>query len=185
MVKKFRKHSRTGVTFISAIAIALGGTAVVSTPAAAQDASGENTENVTLDSGIGKNSNYNGTVGLVSEAQNNLPAGSCSFSYGAGDGDNGIANTAGLRYWTTNPSPTSSDKRTFGIDLHFDNSQGRTFVEWSVTDSVKSLPASRANLPALEKGSKAVKEGTFITHTADEIAKVSGKRQNGLTFQAN
>lgn len=180
MVKKFRKHSRTGVTFISAIAIALGGTAVVSTPAAAQDASGENTENVTLDSGIGKNSKYNGTVGLVSEAQNNLPAGSCSFSYGAGDGDNGIANTAGLRYWTTNPSPTSSDKRTFGIDLHFDNSQGRTFVEWSVTDSVKSLPASRANLPALEKGSKAVKEGTFITHTADEIAKVSGKRQNGF-----
>ncbi|STD00472.1 Uncharacterised protein [Corynebacterium renale] len=37
MVKKFRKHSRTGVTFISAIAIALGGTAVVSTPATAQE----------------------------------------------------------------------------------------------------------------------------------------------------
>ncbi|SQG63504.1 cell surface protein [Corynebacterium renale] len=177
MVKKFRKHSRTGVTFISAISIALGGTAVVSTPATAQE--GGNSEAVTdLQPGLAQK--YGTVVNEVANAQNNLAAGSCNFSLV--ENDQGKEGVAGLRFWALNPSPTSVSKTEYGISLHFDKSQGRTFNDWFVTDSQRNVKATSETITADPVGTKAVGtdelDDITVSHQASEVAEVVDGRQS-------
>ena len=164
--RRFRKSTSTGIAASSIIALALGGVSVVAPgPLAPYAAAAEFTGGIR---------DKSGAVEKDAQKASDLPAGSCVVSESTPEGSQ-----AGFRWYTSEPSATSPNKKAWGLSVSFDNSKDRTFADWSFTSGGNmGRYLDAAQIPATDAGQTF--GGKVVTHKADEILGItaSGPQRN-------
>ncbi|MFG6302264.1 adhesin domain containing protein, partial [Corynebacterium hesseae] len=163
------------VAALSAITLALSGLSVTSfnelTPEAAA---------ATLTGGIRDKS---GAVEKDKQKASDLPAGSCVVEGGAPSGSQ-----AGFTWQNLEPSATSPSKTTWGLSLAFDNSQDRTFADWSFSNSgLMGGVLNAGSVASIDAGKDfPVSPPLPVTAKADEsIAITASRNQRNLNLYAD
>ena len=120
-----------------------------------------------------------GAVEKDAQKASDLPAGSCVVSGKTPEG-----NQAGFTWYTSEPSTTSPDKKSWGLSVAFDNSKDRTFADWSFTNSgLMGAFLDAAQIPATNAGQTF--GGKEVTHKADEELDITAsQRQRNLNIYA-
>ena len=126
-----------------------------------------------------------GTGAIEKDAQkaSDLTAGTCLVSSGDSSGSQ-----AGFSWQNLEPSATSPSKTTWGVSLAFDNSQDRTFADWSFSNSANlGAVLNTGTVPSMGVGTAfPVNPPLSVTHKADESIKIDGSRsQRNLNLFAN
>ncbi|MGX6452053.1 G5 domain-containing protein [Brevibacterium paucivorans] len=126
-----------------------------------------------------------GTGAIEKDAQkaSDLPAGTCLVSSGDSSGSQ-----AGFSWQNLEPSATSPSKTTWGVSLAFDNSQDRTFADWSFSNSANlGTVLNTGTVPSMGVGTAfPVNPPVSVTHKADESIRIDGSRsQRNLNLFAN
>ena len=156
--RRFRKSTSTGVAASSIIALALGGVSVVAPGPLAPYAAAASGYTGGLRGGDGS-----GAVEKDSQKASDLPAGSCVVTSSEPTGSQ-----AGFSWKNLEPSATSPSKTRWGLSVAFDNSQDRTFADWSFTNNGRmGSYLDAAQIPAMDAGQTLVDK--VVTHKADEI----------------
>lgn len=117
-----------------------------------------------------------GTVEKDAQKASDLPAGSCVVQ-----ADNSqVGSQAGFSWKIQEPAPTDPDNPTqWGLSVAFDNSQDRTFADWSFTNVgqlARYLDAGQVQ--SMNVGQTFL--GEAVTHKTDEILNItaSGPQRN-------
>ena len=126
-----------------------------------------------------------GTGAIEKDAQkaSDLPAGTCLVSSG-----NPSGSQAGFTWQNLEPSASSPSKTTWGVSLAFDNSQDRTFADWSFFNSGNLGPVlNTGTVPSMDVGTTfPVNPPLSVTHKANENIKIDGSRsQRNLNLFAD
>ena len=112
-----------------------------------------------------------GVIARNDQRSSDLPAGSCVVA-----SDNPKGSQAGFSWSTLEPSANSPSKTLWGLSVAFDNSQDRTFADWSFTNSgLLGAVLDPGEVPSMEAGQTFVDES--VTHRADESIVIDGFRQ--------
>lgn len=120
--RRFRKSTSRSIAASSAIALALGGFSVVGPgPLAPSAAAAE------FSGGVRDKS---GAIEKDAQMDSDLNAGSCVVNNKERSGSQ-----AGFTWKTLEPELNSLDKTQWGLTFSFDNSQDRTFADWSFLNS--------------------------------------------------
>ncbi|MDU1122183.1 MAG: adhesin domain containing protein, partial [Dermabacter sp.] len=124
-----------------------------------------------------------GVVEKDAQKASDLPAGTCLVSSGDSSGSQ-----SGFSWQNLEPSATSPSKTTWGVSLAFDNSQDRTFADWSFsnTGNLGSF-LNIGTVPSMGVGTAfPVNPPLSVTHKADESIKISANRSlRNLNLFAN
>lgn len=125
--RRLRKTTRTGAAAASVIALALGGLTLVGPGPMATKATAASSFTGGLRGNDGE-----GAVERDQQKPSDLLAGACTVQSGAASGSR-----AGFSWQSLEPGPgTPVDKqKDWGLSLAFDNSQDRTFADWSFGNS--------------------------------------------------
>ena len=169
-----RRTSRRGVAALSAITLALSGLSVVSYNGVTPEATAASG----FTGGL-RGSDGNGAVEQDAQKASDLPAGSCVVSESAPDGSQ-----AGFSWNTSEPAPTSPDKKAWGLSLSFDNSKDRTFADWGFTNSgLLSAVLDAGQVPSMGAGQTFL--GNNVTDKATENLGITASvRQRNLNLNA-
>ncbi|SCX06350.1 G5 domain-containing protein [Corynebacterium jeikeium] len=170
--KVLRRNARKGAAALSAITLALGSLSIFAPSDFAPEATA-----ATFTGGIRDKS---GAVEKDKQKASDLPAGSCVVSKSAPEGSQ-----AGFSWNTLEPSASSPDKKAWGLSVSFDNSQDRTFADWSFTNSGNmGAYLDTAQIPAMNAGQTLVDK--VVTHKADEKLDITASgRQINLNLNAD
>lgn len=135
-----RKRSRSGIAAASAVSLALGAFSVVGPgPLASAEES--------LTGGI-RGADGSRVINAGDQLQSDLGAGSCVVVSGSPNDSQ-----AGFTWNTLEPSNNTTDKRTWGVSVAFDNSQDRTFAYWEWSSSSNNrAPVTFGSVPAAPAG---------------------------------
>ena len=164
--RRLRKSTSTGIAATSAIALALGGLSVVAPGPLAPHAVA-----ATMSGGIRDKS---GAVEKDAQKASDLPAGSCVVSGTTPDGSQ-----AGFSWNTLEPSATSPSKTRWGLSVAFDNSQDRTFADWSFTNSgIMSAYLDTGQIPSMNAGQTFVDKKVTQKATEALVIDRSGRQTN-------
>nr|WP_318780410.1 G5 domain-containing protein [Pseudoclavibacter sp. Marseille-Q3772] len=172
-----KRFLRAPLAALSALAVAAGTfigapTFLTSEPAAAAEFTG----------GL-RGADGTGAVERDAQKASDLPAGTCLVSSGDASGSQ-----AGFSWQNLEPSAASPSKTTWGVSLAFDNSQDRTFADWSFSNSgnLGSL-LNAGTVPSMGVGTTfPVNPPLSVTHKADESIKIDASRSlRNLNLFAN
>ena len=164
--RRLRKSTSTGIAATSAIALALGGLSVVAPGPLAPHAVA-----ATMSGGIRDKS---GAVEKDAQKASDLPADSCVVSGTTPDGSQ-----AGFSWNTLEPSATSPSKTRWGLSVAFDNSQDRTFADWSFTNSgIMSAYLDTGQIPSMNAGQTFVDKKVTQKATEALVIDRSGRQTN-------
>lgn len=172
-----RKSSCTGISAVSAIALALGGLSIVGPgPMAPSAVAAEFTGGL-------RGADGTGAVEEAEQKESDLTSGSCEIVESAAYGSK-----AGFTWQSLEPSSQSQDKTEWGLSLAFDNSQDRTFADWSFTQSANLKDYLKpAIVPSLGIGEKLYDGADPVTVKAEENLSVQtqGRILMGLLLEAD
>lgn len=124
-----------------------------------------------------------GAVEKDAQKASDLSAGTCLVSSGKSSGSQ-----AGFTWQNLEPSASSPSKTTWGLSLAFDNSQDRTFADWSFTNSGNlGTLLNTGTVPSMGAGEVfPVNPPLSVTAKADESIKIDASRsQRNLNLFAN
>lgn len=170
-----RRASRRGVAALSAITLALSGLSITSFNTVSPEAAA-----ATLTGGIRDKS---GAVEKDKQKASDLPAGSCVVEGGAPSGSQ-----SGFTWQNLEPSATSPSKTTWGLSLAFDNSQDRTFADWSFSNSgLMGGVLNAGSVASIDAGKDfPVNPPLPVTAKADEKIEITASRaQRNLNIFAD
>lgn len=155
-IRRARKFSRSGVAAASAVSLALGAFSVVGPgPLASAEES--------LTGGI--RSKGSGVINAGDQLESDLDAGSCMVQPAPGSQD---GSQGGFSWITVEPSNNTTDKRTWGVSVAFDNSKDRTFAYWEWSSSSRNgTPVTFGSVPAADAG-ESLLPGVTASDKADE-----------------
>ena len=125
-----------------------------------------------------------GTGAIEKDAQkaSDLSGNTCLVTSGNSNGSQ-----AGFSWQNLEPSATSPSKTTWGVSLAFDNSQDRTFADWSFSNSGNlGTLLNTGTVPSMDVGQTLPGDTGPVTHKADEAIIIDASRsQRNLNLYAN
>ncbi|WP_087116883.1 G5 domain-containing protein [Corynebacterium urinipleomorphum] len=174
--RSVRRSSRTGIAGLSVIALALGGLSVVGPGPAATQATA-----ATMTGGLRGKS---GAVEKDAQKASDLPAGSCVV-----DDNSQSGSQAGFSWQSLEPGPRTlvQKQKDWGVSLAFDNSQDRTFADWSFANSGNhGNLLNTGSVSSMDAGTTfPVEPPLEVTAKADEnITITAAREQRNLTLWA-
>ncbi|OEX95805.1 hypothetical protein A0K93_08750 [Corynebacterium sp. BCW_4722] len=150
-IRRARKFSRSGVAAASAVSLALGAFSVVGPGPLASAAEEEAGEDTSLTGGI-RGTDGSGVINAGDQLESDLGAGSCMVA-SAEAGGSETGSQAGFSWDRLEPSTATTDKRTWGVSVAFDNSRDRTFASWEWnSSSLRTVPVTFGSVPAAPAG---------------------------------
>lgn len=166
-----KRFSRSSLAALSALALAAG--TLVTAPSFMSPQSAAAAE---LSGGIRDKS---GAVEKGDQKASDLPAGSCVVESSEPEGSQ-----AGFTWNTSEPSASSADKKAWGLSIAFDNSQDRTFADWSFSNSgLLGAVLNAGSVPSADIGQTFL--GDPVTAKADENLEITASRtQRNLNLYA-
>lgn len=157
-----KRFSRSSIAALSALALAAG--TLVTAPSFMSPQSAAAAE---LSGGIRDKS---GAVEKADQKASDLPAGSCVVESSEPEGSQ-----AGFSWKTMEPSATSPDKTAWGLSIAFDNSQDRTFADWSFSNSgLLAAVLDAGSVPSADIGQTLLNDP--VTAKADENLEITASR---------
>lgn len=157
-----KRFSRSSIAALSALALAAG--TLVTAPSFMSPQSAAAAE---LSGGIRDKS---GAVEKAAQKASDLPAGSCVVESSEPEGSQ-----AGFSWKTMEPSATSPDKTAWGLSIAFDNSQDRTFADWSFSNSgLLAAVLDAGSVPSADIGQTFLSDP--VTAKADENLEITASR---------
>lgn len=159
-----RRTSRRGVATLSAITLALSGLNITSFNSGTPDATAAN-----FTGGIRDKS---GAIEKDAQMASDLDAGSCVVNNKEGSGSQ-----AGFTWKTLEPNLNSLDKTQWGLGLSFDNSQDRTFADWSFLNAgLHGALLNTGEVSSMDVGETLPGDVGPVTDKADESIQIKSAR---------
>ena len=174
---RWKRLTRSRIAGLTAIALAVGTFAVV--PGLMTD---DHASFAAEYKGGLRGADGTGAVEKDAQKASDLSGHSCIVSSG-----NPSGSQAGFTWKNLEPAATSPSKTTWGLSLTFDNSQDRTFADWSFTNSGNLGPfLNTGTVPSMDVGQTLPGDKGPVTHKADEGIKIDGVRsQRNLNLFAD
>ncbi|MDK8347173.1 G5 domain-containing protein [Brevibacterium sp. UMB1308A] len=157
-----RRFLRVPIAALSALALTAGAFAVPNLM------SGDSAAAADFTGGIREKS---GAVEKDAQKASDLPAGSCVVSENTPKGSQ-----AGFSWDTLEPGADSPSKTRWGLSVSFDNSEDRTFADWSFTNSgLMGAYLDAGQVPSMRAGQNFL--GNNVTDKATENLGITASRQ--------
>ena len=182
-IRRARKFSRSGVAAASVVSLALGAFSVVG-PGPLASAQGSLTGGIRGTDGSGVINTGDQLESDLGGVESDPGAESLSCVVQSAPGSE-TGSQAGFSWVRVEPSTATTDKRTWGVSVAFDNSQDRTFASWEWnSSSLRTVPVELGSVPAAPAGESL---GTDVKASAeaDEVLKIASGFQYVYALQSD